>query len=192
MATPLPPTNPAAANIRAIIELERDARAASSWSSRISDAISAFAGSLWFVICHLVAFTGWALWNALAPAALRFDPYPYGLLTFIVSMEGVLIATFVLIAQNRMAAHSDRRDHLNLQVDLLAEQEMTMVLRMLRRISERLNIEADTGEQAQAEKLAEATNVYELMKTLDNELPDDPSSRRRNTQESTRPESGDR
>ena len=179
MSGPLPPANPAAANVRAIIELEREARAATDWASRVSDRISAFAGSLWFVLCHLVAFTAWALWNALAPEALRFDPYPYGLLTFIVSMEGVLIATFVLIAQNRMAAHSDRRDHLNLQVDLLAEQEMTMVLRMLRRISEHLHIEADTGEAAQAEKLAEATNVYELMKTLENELPDDPSAGRK-------------
>ena len=54
-----------------------------------------------------------------------------------------------------------------------------MVLRMLRRISEHLDIEADTGEAAQAEKLAEATNVYELMKTLENELPDDPSAGRK-------------
>ena len=174
MSGPLPPSNPAAANVRAIIELEQEARAASDWPSRVSDAISAFAGSLWFVLCHLIAFTAWAVWNALAPETLRFDPYPYGLLTFIVSMEGVLIATFVLIAQNRMSVQSDRRDHLNLQVDLLAEQEMTMVLRMLRRISERLDIEEETGEAAQAEKLAEQTNVYELMKTLEKELPDAP------------------
>ena len=172
MPGPRPPTNPAAANVRAIIELEREAKAASSWSSRVSDSISAFAGSLWFVLIHLAAFTAWALWNALAPTGLRFDPYPYGLLTFIVSLEGVLIATFVLITQNRMAVQSDRRDHLNLQVDLLAEQEMTMMLRMLRRISERLDIEPESGEAAQAETLAEETNVFELMKTLDNELPE--------------------
>jgi hypothetical protein len=67
--------------------------------------------------------------EALAPPPFRFDPYPYGLLTFIVSLEGVLIATFVVIKQNRMAVQSDQRDHLNLQVDLLAEQEMTAVLR---------------------------------------------------------------
>ena len=174
MSGPLPPANPAAANVRAIIELEREARAATDWASRVSDRISAFAGSLWFVLCHLVAFIAWAVWNAAAPESLRFDPYPYGLLTFIVSLEGVLIATFVLITQNRMSVQSDRRDHLNLQVDLLAEQEMTMVLRMLRRISERLDIEEETGEAAHAEKLAEQTNVFELMKTLEQELPDAP------------------
>lgn len=164
--------SPAAGNIKAIIDLERKALAASSWSARVSDAISRFAGSLWFVLCHLSAFTAWAGWNALAPPSLRFDPYPYGLLTFIVSLEGVLIATFVLIAQNRMATQSDRRDHLNLQVDLLAEQELTLMLRMLRQISERLNIQPESGEEERAQKLAEETNVYELMQTLENRLPD--------------------
>jgi uncharacterized membrane protein len=164
--------SPASDNIRAIIELERKALETSGWAARVSDAISRFAGSLWFVLCHLAAFTLWAGWNALAPQSLRFDPYPYGLLTFIVSLEGVLIATFVLITQNRMALQSDRRDHLNLQVDLLAEQEMTLVLRMLRRISERLNIQPETTEQERAQKLGEETNVYELMQALENELPD--------------------
>src|SRR4051812_20689813 len=165
------PTSPAANNIRAIVDLERKALAASNWSARVSDAISRFAGSLWFVLCHLTAFAAWALWNAVAPNHLRFDPYPYGLLTFMVSLEGVLIATFVLIAQNRMAVQSDRRDHLNLQVDLLAEQEMTVMLRMLRRIAERLEIPPESEEQARAEKLGEETNVYDLMQRLEQELP---------------------
>ena len=162
--------NPTAANIRAIIDLERRALAASSWSVRIGDAISRFAGSLSFVLCHLTVFMAWALWNAAAPQHLRFDPYPYGLLTFVVSLEGVLIATFVLITQNRMAAQSDRRDHLNLQVDLLAEQEMTLMLRMLQRIAGRLGIELE-GDETKTAKLAQETDVYELMQTLQNELP---------------------
>jgi len=162
--------SPAAENIRAIVDLERRALADARWSDRISDAISAFAGSLWFVLCHIALFAGWAAWNALASSPLRFDPYPYGLLTFIVSLEGVLIATFVLIKQNRMAAQSDQRDHLNLQVDLLAEQEMTVVLRMLRRISERLGVELEDAD-ARTEKLTEETSVYDLMQTLEQELP---------------------
>ena len=162
---------PVARNIAAIRQWKARRRAQQSVSDKAADAISRFAGSLWFVLCHLTAFVAWSLWNALAPENLRFDPYPYGLLTFIVSMEGVLIATFVLIAQNRMAVQSDRRDHLNLQVDLLAEQEMTLMLRMLRRISEQLNVEPETLEDARAEKLGEETNVYELMQRLEKELP---------------------
>src|SRR3954463_3029827 len=167
-------SNPTADNIQAIIELERKAHAASSWSARVSEAISRFAGSLWFVLCHLTVFAAWAVWNATAPQHPRFDPYPYGLLTFLVSLEGVLIATFVLITQNRMAVQSDRRDHLNLQVDLLAEQEMTLMLRMLRRISERLQIDPESEDQARAQTLAEETNVYDLMQTLDKQLPSSP------------------
>jgi hypothetical protein len=71
-----PSPGPAADNIRAIIELERRAMAASSWSARVSDAISRFAGTLWFVLCHLAAFSGWAMWSALGREHLRFDPYP--------------------------------------------------------------------------------------------------------------------
>jgi uncharacterized membrane protein len=165
-------TEPATDNIRTIVELERQASQEKDWSERISDRISAIAGSLAFVLAHLAAFVAWAAWNALAPEHLRFDPYPYGLLTFFVSLEGVLIATFVLITQNRMSRQSDQRDHLNLQVDLLAEQEMTMVLRMLRRISDRLGIAPEDADSERAQKLAEETNVFELMRTLERELPE--------------------
>ena len=163
--------NPAADNIRAIVELEAQANASKTRSEWISDRISGFVGTLTFVVWHTIALIAWMVWNAVAAPALRFDPYPYGLLTFIVSLEGVLIATFVLIAQNRMSVQSDRRDHLNLQVDLLAEQEMTLMLRMLRRISERLEVAPEDRDEERAAKLTEETNVYELMQTLQDELP---------------------
>lgn len=172
-ATPEPTSSPAQDNIRSIVEIERRATRSKTTSERVSDAISKFAGSLTFVVVHLLWFTALALWNALAPERLRFDPYPYGLLTFIVSLEGVLIATFVLITQNRMSRQSDERDHLNLQIDLLAEQEMTLVLRMLRRIAEHLQVPADSEEASRAQKLTEETNVFELMQNLRREMPPD-------------------
>jgi uncharacterized membrane protein len=149
-------------NIRTIADLERRALAEKGWDERLSEGISDFVGSLTFVAVHVGWFTGWALWNGLAPEALRFDPYPYGLLTFVVSLEGVLVATFVLITQNRMNRQAEQRAHLNLQVDLLAEQEMTHVLRLLRQIGQRLNIEPESTHQ-QAEQLMSDTNAYDLM-----------------------------
>ena len=92
-------------------------------------------------------------------------------MTFIVSLEGVLIATFVLIAQNRMSRQSDERDHLNLQISMLAEQEMTLMLKLLRRVSDRLGIPGESEDEERAEKLSEETNVYELVKNLRRELP---------------------
>ena len=105
-------------------------------------------------------------WNVLAPGHLRFDPYPFGLLTMAVSMEGVLLAILVLITQNRMSAQSDRRDHLDLQIDLLAEQEMTVVLRLLARISERLGLPVDEREPHDARKLMDPTDIDALMRAL--------------------------
>lgn len=168
------PDDPALENIRTIVELERQAARQAALGERVGQVISDFVGTVRFVTIHTILMSGWIAWNELGPERLRFDDYPYGLLTFIVSLEGVLIATFVLIAQNRMSRQSDQRDHLNLQISMLAEQEMTLMLKLLRRISERLNIPPESQEAARAEKLTEETNVYELVRTLREELPHDP------------------
>jgi uncharacterized membrane protein len=173
--TPSKVEAPAARNIQAIADLERRASADSHWSERFSERISDFVGSLTFVAMHVLWFTGWAVWNAVAPENLRFDPYPYGLLTFIVSLEGVLVATFVLITQNRMNRQAERRAHLNLQVDLLAEQEMTMVLRLLRQVSERLSIEPESEDVHKAEQLMRETNAYDLMDEVTRTIETDPN-----------------
>jgi uncharacterized membrane protein len=165
------PVDPAGDNIRAIVELERQARRHETRSERLGRRISDFVGTLMFVWLQIAAMAAWMLWNRFAPEPARFDPYPYGLLTFIVSLEGVLIATFVLIAQNQMSRQSDERDHLNLQVDLLAEQEMTMVLRMLRRIAERLGIPDDSEDAGRAAQLTTETNVLNIAERLREELP---------------------
>jgi uncharacterized membrane protein len=163
--------NPAADNIRAIVELERQAAQEATLGERVGRAISNLVGTVAFVTFHTIVMVAWVAWNVAADEPLRFDPYPFGLLTFIVSLEGVLIATFVLIAQNQMSRQTDRRDHLNLQISLLAEQEMTLMLKMLRHVSERLNVPPEMTEDQRALKLAEETNVYELVQTLRREMP---------------------
>jgi hypothetical protein len=74
-----------------------------------------------------------------------------------------------------MSRQSDARDHLNLQIDLLAEQELTLLLRMMRRMSEHIGVLPDTQDTQHAEKLAERTNVYELMQTIERKVPASPS-----------------
>ena len=158
--------NAALRNVQEIARLEHEQQESLGTGERISLAVTNTAGTFGFAVAHLVLFLVWMGWNSFGPRPLRFDPYPYGLMTMIVSMEGVVLAVFVLITQNRMSRQSDRRDHLDLQVDLLAEQEMTMVLRVLNRISERLGISADDREQNAARQLMEDTNIYELMEEL--------------------------
>jgi uncharacterized membrane protein len=158
--------SPAARNVAEIAKLEAAGERQLPLSARISLAITRTAGTFGFALVQATALMAWCAWNVVGPPELRYDPYPFGLLTMIVSMEGVVLAIFVLIAQNRMSAQSDQRDHLDLQVNLLAEQEMTMVLRMLSRISDHLGVRPDEREQNEARELMEATNVYELMEEL--------------------------
>jgi uncharacterized membrane protein len=163
--------DPTTENIKAIVEVERQAMRRASLGERVGQAISDVVGTMMFVSVHAAVMIGWIAWNRLASPALRFDPYPFGLLTFIVSLEGVLIATFVLIAQNRMSRQSDERDHLSLQISMLGEQELTLILKLLRRISERLGMPPESEEEMRAEKLSEETNVFELVRTLREQLP---------------------
>ena len=83
-----------------------------------------------------MAFVGWAIVNAgIISEIPPFDPYPYALLSSITSLEAVLIAAFVLMKQNRMSIIADRRDHLDLQVNLLTERKATQIIQMLDRLA---------------------------------------------------------
>ena len=68
---------------------------AASLQNRLADAITAFAGSMWFVYIHVVWFVVWLEYEPFR------DVFPYGLLTMIVSLEAIFLATFVMISQNR-------------------------------------------------------------------------------------------
>ena len=170
--TPSGKSLPAERNVEDIANLERREVRTRPMTARISLAITNTVGTFTFAVVHTVLLIAWCLWNVMGPEPLRFDPYPFGLLTMIVSMEGVVLAIFVLITQNRMSAQSDQRDHLNLQVDLLAEQEMTMVLRMLKRIETRLGVEPDNAEDSRTGELMQETNLYELLEQMRRKLGD--------------------
>jgi uncharacterized membrane protein len=89
----------------------------------------------------VVAFAVWIVVNAgTVPQLAPFDPFPYPLLSSITSLEAVLLAAFVLMKQNRMGMVADRRDHLDLQVNLRTEQRATQIIQMLDRLSTRLGV----------------------------------------------------
>ena len=119
------------ANIQTIAGLEKRFLESLSRADRLTDAVARLAGSLKFVIFHLAWFSAWVWINVGGIRGIRpFDPYPFVLLALCVSCEAVLLSMFVLMKQNRESRRSDARDHLNLQIDLLAEQEITRVLQM--------------------------------------------------------------
>lgn len=159
-------------NIQKIADLELEQINQRTLSERIGDRLVALAGTGIFAVLHLVWFAGWLVVNlGWVPGLSPFDPYPFSLLTMIVSLEAIFISIGVLISQNRMARLGDRRAHLDLQINLLAEQESTATLRMLGRIAERLGIEPETAVRKEQASLEAETDIKALVTELDKKLP---------------------
>jgi len=157
-------------NIRAIAELQQHLNARRGLIDRIADLVGGFSGSMAFVLVHVVWFSVWFLWNTgVLPGVKPFDPFPFILLAMIVSVEGVLLSTFVLMKQNRMQRQSDTRDHLNLQIDLLAEKEVTKSLQLLRAICRKLEI-SEAELDTELEEMASATSVDTLAGDVESKL----------------------
>jgi uncharacterized membrane protein len=158
-------------NVRAIAELEHNAMEDRSPADRLSDAITMFAGSSGFVAAHVVFFTVWIALNlGLVRWVPIFDPFPFSFLTLVVSLEAIFLAIFVLMSQNRAAHLADRRAHLDLQVDLLAERELTVMLHMLRALCAKQKVVLDDV-GTDVKDLLEETDVTELASSLDEKLP---------------------
>src|ERR1700736_2794793 len=151
--------HPAAEHIAAIVRMEEAADRRRSRPERLADVIAAFSGNLRAVLIQIVGVAVWIAVNTGAFHITPFDPYPFGLLCLLVTIEAVLLATFVLIKQNRMSRRADERGHLALQVNLLVEQETTKVLQLVDRIVARLNIEQTDPE---SDKLREDTEIERL------------------------------
>jgi uncharacterized membrane protein len=159
-------------NIQKIADLEVEQINQRTLSERIGDRLVSLAGTGIFALLHLVWFAGWLGVNlGWVPGISPFDPYPFSLLTMIVSLEAIFITIGVLISQNRMARLGDRRAHLDLQINLLAEQESTATLRMLGRIAERLGIEPETAVRREQASLEAETDIKALVTELDKKLP---------------------
>ena len=96
---------------------------------------------MWFIVLHAFWFAVWVGLNAGEGSRLvRFDPFPYPLLTMIVSLESIFLSLFILMSQNRSARQADQRSHLDLQINLLSEQENTKMISMLNAIAARVRI----------------------------------------------------
>ena len=127
-------------NIRTIIHLRTKDAMERSPQSRIADDITSFSGRMVFVYVHIAWFGIWILLNTGRFGLPVFDPFPYGLLTMIVSLEAIFLSTFVLISQNRQGEETERRADLDLHIGLLTEHELTRVLQMLDAIQDKLGI----------------------------------------------------
>jgi len=129
-------------NIGIIELLKRESDLNRSLQDRIADAITTFSGSMAFLYVHIVWFAAWVLINmGKIPGVHPFDPYPFNFLTMVVSLEAIFLSTLVMISQNRQGVQGDQERNLDLQIDLLAEYEITRMLRLVDKMAEKMGIE---------------------------------------------------
>ena len=153
-------------NIETIFELEKKAVESRSTAENIADKVTRFAGSSPFIIIHAAWFAVWIIANeAIIPGIKPFDPFPFSFLTLVVSLEAIFLTLLVLMSQNRMTKEADKRAHLDLQINMLGEQETTMILRMVQRISEHLGLKQDKNKSV--EELSEETDIHQVAQKLD-------------------------
>jgi uncharacterized membrane protein len=152
---------PADENIQAVARLDQVAREKRSAAACVSDAITSVAGHELSVALHFVWFTAWLYLNSRLSPWKPFDPFPFSLLTSVVSLEAIFLTLFVLASQNRLTAEADKRAHLDLQVNLLAEREMTVVLRMLQELCAHFDL-TNTTRSKEFHALIKRTDVRDL------------------------------
>lgn len=150
-------------NIEAVRQLEEAAKEERTASDRVAEIIAKFCGSMTFVWVHVAWFGIWVLINVM-PGLPHIDPFPFTFLTLVVSLEAIFLSTFILISQNHDTKISERRNHLDLQINLLSEQENTQMLTMLRAIAEKVG--ANLGQDEQVRAMSEETKPQQLVKQI--------------------------
>jgi uncharacterized membrane protein len=139
-------------------------------SEKWGDAVAGFAGSLKFVCAHLLFFGLWLLLNSASPfASPRFDPPPFSLLATIITLEAILLASFILMRQARMGRRAEERDHLMLQVLLLTEKEITALLKINREIAKETGFDS-VANSATVRELSKDTSVEDIAQTINDSL----------------------
>ena len=163
--------NPTQFNINAIAKLEHDALGRRTAAERVSDVITKLVGNLGFLLAHIFLISSWCLLNLhVIPGLKAFDPFPFGILALVVSSESVFLTIFVLISQSRMARQSERRSHLDLQVGMLSEQELTTILQMLQKLCVHVGVNVDSSKQ-EVQSFSKTTDVHKLASELEDKLP---------------------
>jgi uncharacterized membrane protein len=151
-------------NIEVVRKLEEAANQERTTSDRVARMVARFCGSITFVWVHVIGFTSWIVLN-LVPGVKHVDPFPFTFLTFIVSLEAIFLSTFILISQNHDTRISERRNHLDLQINLLSEQENTKMLMMLQAIAEKVGAEIEPDEDMTV--LAQETELEKVVAQIE-------------------------
>lgn len=157
------PSGAAARNIESILEIERKDEQKLLLHHRALHAVGHFVGTPYFFTIQSLGVGLW-IWINIGESKWRFDEYPFPLLAMILALEAVLLTSCVLIRQNISDQAFERRNHLDLQINLLAERESTLSLDILRRLA--AHMKCPIGQDAQCEELTKETPVDAIAQDL--------------------------
>ena len=146
----------AASTTRAVRALKARHAARRSFLEAIADRLSRIASSGYFLAVHVGWFAVWVLWNTGLLGFRPFDPFPFGLLTMVVSLEAIFLALFILMAQRRESSIAELREEITLQVLMRAEEEVTKTLQLVAGLYPRLG-----------HTLAKDPELEEMLRPLD-------------------------
>jgi uncharacterized membrane protein len=122
-------------------ELKSRLNLKTTWQDSIADFLTSKFGSITFFSLNVIFFFVWVLINTgTLPVVQIFDPYPFILLTMVVSLEAILLAIIVLISQNRQSHNAYLREQIDFEVDVRAEEEISKMLVFQEKIAKHLNV----------------------------------------------------
>ncbi len=149
------------------IKAKSDARR--TMVERLADSMTSSFGSIAFLLLNVCLFIAWILINTGKLEGIAvFDPYPFNLLTTIVSLEAIILAVFVLISQNRSIKVDDLREEIHLQINLISEREITKIMKMLTILLENQGI--DLSQDPELKKMLRPVSEEEIEKRLEKEI----------------------
>jgi uncharacterized membrane protein len=163
--------NPVQEHVDLIAKHELEFLARRTRTERIGDMVASFAGSLVFVALHVIGVSSWIAVNTLSiPSIRHIDPAPFSLLSTFLAFEAILLASFILMRQARMSRRADERDHLMLQILLLAEKEITALVGMDRQIAGSVGLQK-VAKDKEIEQLSQSTSIDEMAQSIQESLP---------------------
>jgi uncharacterized membrane protein len=143
-------------------------------AERLAHWLTRLAGTTGFLLGHAVWFAVWILWNLGLLGTRPFDPFPFGLLTMVVSLEAIFLSIFVLMTQSRESRIAELREEITLEVDVRVEQEVTKILQLVAGLYGRLGFEVsreDTELQEMLQPLDQDEIERELSEQIEKEEP---------------------
>lgn len=149
--------------------IKAKANAKRTSTEKIADWMTSKFGSNIFLSFNILLFTAWILINTDNIKWINvFDPFPFILLTTIVSLQAIILAIFVLISQNRTAKIDDLREETHLQLNLISQREITKIIKMMALLLEKQGI--DLSQDSELHKMIRPISEEEIEKRLEKEI----------------------